>query len=158
MLFVAAASTNPAWWVVVLPVVAALAGGLIAQSLPEFFARKRVGRERYDAAIAAVTRAMSARHGVGMTFPPEWTHAEGDEVRADRRDASKTTLVTYLSADSDARAKLAALHPWSPDLRQYWDRAALDETTFDTLLSLLHERRGRPKDRFDEKGQSLASY
>lgn len=87
-----------------------------------------------------------------MSFPQEWTHGTDEEWKKDQREASKNALTGFLQADADARAALAALHPWSPDLRPYWDRVPIDESDFEQLLRLLHDRRETPTTRFDDHG------
>lgn len=54
----------------------------------------------------------------------------------------------YLAASAEARAALAALHPWSPDLQAYWDGTLLREEHFDTVISILYERRKSPLKRY----------
>jgi hypothetical protein len=46
-----------------------------------------------------------------------------------------------------ARLALAALHPFSPDLRPYWDRFEVGENDLDRLIDILTTRRQRPRQR-----------
>jgi hypothetical protein len=57
------------FWLVILPVVGALLGVVVGQLGPEFFRRRATAEARYDAAIAAVGKALAARQGVGLDFP-----------------------------------------------------------------------------------------
>jgi hypothetical protein len=52
------------------------------------------------------------------------------------------TLKCFLDAKLAARAALAALHPYSSDLKRFWDKnEAAGQEDFDELISLLAERR-----------------
>ncbi len=56
----------------------------------------------------------------------------------------------FLVASADARAALAALHPWSPDLQVYWDGTFLGEEHFNLVIELLYERRKSPLKRYSD--------
>lgn len=73
-----------------------------------------------------------------LKSPDAATHA------ATESELSKAAMERYLAASSEARAALAALHPWSPDLQGYWDGTLLREEHFDTVIGVLYERRKSP--------------
>jgi hypothetical protein len=150
------ASATPAWWIATLPVAGALLGVALGQFMPEWFRRRSTAEARYDAAIAAVATMRSAHHGVSLDFPAEWVKASTPAEHAqDKHELSKEALKRWLDAAAEARAALAALYPWSPDLRAYWDRPFIDEQDFDSLMRLLFERRRAPLARFDASGRRL---
>jgi hypothetical protein len=53
----------------------------------------------------------------------------------------------FVEAAAEARAALAALHPYSPDLRPHWDRFEVPESDTDELIDLLMQRRRQPTKR-----------
>ncbi len=98
----------------------------------------------------------SAQHGVMLDFPAEWVRAPTPHDHArDKHELSKQALTRYFDAAAEARAALAALYPWSPDLRRHWDQPIIDESEFEPLMELLFERRRAPLARFDERGRAL---
>lgn len=114
------------FWLIVLPVIGALLGVVVGQLGPEVFRRRAVAEARYDEAIVAVGKAFAAKQGVGLEFPAEWVRAPDDAAyAATRHELSKKAMARFLDAQAAARAALAALYPWSPDLRAYWDRPFL---------------------------------
>ncbi|HEX8085266.1 MAG TPA: hypothetical protein VF529_13320 [Solirubrobacteraceae bacterium] len=152
-----AAASTPAWWIVVLPVAGTLLGVAMGQFVPEWFRRRTAAEARYDAAIAPVAKMRSAHHGVQLDFPAAWVQAPTAEQHArDKHELSKQAFTRYLDAAADARSSLAALYPWSPDLRRHWDQPFIDETEFEPLMAVLFERRRAPMARFDERGRAVA--
>ena len=149
-LIVPAAVETPAWLLLAVPAVTAFLGFVAGQLVPEFLSRRAIARGRYDTAIAAVSKAASARHGVGVRIPPEYLRATtGGEHAAAEAELSKAGVERFLKLDGEARAALAALYPWSPDLRTYWDRAFMDDKAFDELIGVLIKRRKSPFKRHD---------
>ena len=126
-----AATNTPAWLLLTVPAVTALLGFVAGQLVPEFLNRRALARSRYDTAIAAVSRAASSRHGVGVVVPSEYLRATtGAEHAAIEAELSKAGVERFVRMDAEARAALAALHPWSPDPRDYWDRPFMNEKDF----------------------------
>lgn len=76
----AAATETPIWFLFAVPALTALLGFVVGQVVPELFNRRAAGRARYDAAIAAVSRAHAARFGVGLGIPMEWLKSHFDTV------------------------------------------------------------------------------
>ena len=139
-----AVSQTP-FWLIALPIVGTLLGVIVGLLGPEWFRRRAAAEARYDAAVIAVSRAFAARHGVGLDFPPEWVRAPDDaSYKATAHELSSAGLARYLDASAEARSTLASLYPWSPDLREYWDRSVLGDDTFDPLIATLIERRKAP--------------
>lgn len=139
-----AVSQTP-FWFVALPIVGTLLGVVVGLLGPEWFRRRATAEARYDAAISAVSKAYGARHGVGLQFPPEWVRAPDDAAyEATAHELSKAGLARYLDASAEARSALASLYPWSPDLRDHWDRPVFKEDAFDPLITTLTERRKSP--------------
>lgn len=142
---VLAVAETPAWLLLAIPTLTALLGFVVGQLVPEFLKRRAAGRERYDVAITAVSRAHAARFGVGLGIPMEWLKSPDAATHAATESGlSKAAMERYLVASSEARAALAALHPWSPDLQEYWDGTLLREEHFDTVICILYERRKSP--------------
>lgn len=139
---VLAASQAPAWLLLAVPTLTAFLGFLVGQLVPEFLSRRAAGRARYDAAIAAVTTAYAARHGVGLGIPEKWLKSPDDATHAaSEAELSKAAVVRFLDASAEARSALAALYPWSPDLQVYWDRPFMDDDDFAKLVNILADRR-----------------
>jgi hypothetical protein len=146
---VLAVAETPAWLLLAIPALTALLGFAVGQLVPEFLKRRATGRARYDAAISAVSRAHAARFGVGLGIPKEWLKAPDAATHAaTESELSRAAIERFLVASSEARAALAALHPWSPDLQVYWDGTFLQEEHFDTVIGLLYERRKSPLKRY----------
>lgn len=81
----------------------------------------------------------------------EWLKSPDAAIHAaTESELSKAAMERFLVASSDARAALAALHPWSPDLQIYWDGTLLREEHFDTVIGLLYERRRSPLKRYGD--------
>jgi hypothetical protein len=128
-----------------VPVVAALGGVTLGAVLPHFFTEHRNAEARYDAAIAAVTRLQSARHGVGLALPADAVKAVNAEEHARiEQELSVEGVRRFLTAAAEARATLAALYPYSPDLREFWDRFEVPDAELDGLVRILSERRRKP--------------
>ena len=91
----------------------------------------------YDDAIAAVAEVEASRMGSGFahiqdTFPAI-TGAKKDEM-VELLEAG--TLKRFLDAKMAARAALAALHPYSTDLKRFSDKSeAASQEDFDELIS-----------------------
>jgi hypothetical protein len=148
---VLAAAETPAWLLLAVPAVTAFLGFVAGQLVPEFLSRRALARSRYDTAIAAVSKAASTRHGVGVRVPPEYLRSTtGAEHASVEAELSKAGVERFVREDAEARAALAVLYPWSPDLRAYWDRPFMDENAFDEVVGILVKRRKRP---FKRHGQ-----
>lgn len=142
--------TQTPFWLVALPAIAALLGVVVGQVIPEFFSRRAAGRERYDAAIAAVSKAYATRHGVGLGIKQEWLKSPDDETHAaTEQEFSKAAVERFLNASAETRSALASLYPWSPDLRVYWDRPFMKDDDFDAVIAILAKRRKSPLKRHD---------
>jgi hypothetical protein len=98
----------------------------------------------YDAAIAAVAALEAARwghglHGESVTTLPVLTPEE-KEVLMKELDTEATRRL--VAAKDAARIALAALHPYAPDLKRYWDKnEPVHENESDAVLTLLAKRR-----------------
>lgn len=137
-------------WLVVLPVAGALLGVALGQFAPEHFRRRATAQARYDRAIAGLAAADTARVGVGIRVPPDWLRSTDAQQHAEvERDLSITTVRRWLEAEAEARAALAELQPWSPDIRPWWDRRLLPDESFTVLAPLLSERRREPLKRYE---------
>jgi hypothetical protein len=150
---VLAAAETPAWLLLAVPAVTAFLGFVAGQLVPEYISRRAAARSRYDTAIAAVSKAASTRHGVGVSVPTGYLRATtGAEHASVEAELSKAGVERFVKEDAEARAALAVLYPWSPDLRDYWDRPFMDEKTFDEVIGILVERRKHPFKRHGEAG------
>ncbi len=121
-----------------LPVAGALLGVVAGHIAPEWFRRRAIAQARYDTAIAAVARMRSALHGVGLDFPVEWIRGTDEQHTITKHELSKEALKRFLDAAAEARSALAALHPWSPDLKGYWDQPFIPEADFEPLMRRLY--------------------
>lgn len=134
-----------------LPVLGALVGVLVGQLGPEVLRRRAIAEARYDDAISGIGRLIAARQGVGIRIPEEWARSP-DETSHEQleHELSSAALKRYFEASAAARAALAELHPWSPDLRPYWDGPVISEDDFEDLVSLLVQRRKKPFTRYSK--------
>jgi hypothetical protein len=97
---------------------------------------------RYRAAVAAL---QAARHGAGLNIAPNHLQAVDAAAEAQAvQELSTEGVRRFLDAAAAARAALAALHVYSPDLRTYWDKFEVTDAELDPLVKLLFERRRRP--------------
>ncbi|MDX6589387.1 MAG: hypothetical protein QOI84_661 [Solirubrobacterales bacterium] len=150
-----AVAETPAWLLLAIPTLTALLGFMVGQLVPEFLKRRAAGRERYDAAITAVSRAHAARFGVGLGIPMEWLKSPDAATHAaTESELSKAAMERYLVASAEARSALAALHPWSPDLQVYWDGTLLREEHFDNVIAILYGRRRSPLKRYGNSAKA----
>jgi hypothetical protein len=86
-----------------------------------------------------------------VRVPPEYLRSTtGAEHASVEAELSKAGVERFVREDAEARAALAVLYPWSPDLRAYWDRPFMDENAFDEVVGILVKRRKRP---FKRHGQ-----
>jgi len=60
------------------------------------------------------------------------------------QELSTDGVKSFLAAAAAARAALAALHAYSPDLQRYWDKFEIEPAELDGLVDLLYERRMNP--------------
>ncbi len=129
---------------VLTPVMTGLAGVSLGGYLVHIFTRRRAAEGRYDDAITAVARLQAERHAGNVSVPGEYVKASGDELLKIERELSVDDVKRFIEARADARAALAALYPYSPDLRRYWDKTEIPEAELDELTDLLMKRRRRP--------------
>jgi hypothetical protein len=64
-------------------------------------------------------------------------------------DLSKEGVRQFLQAAAESRAALAALHPYSSDLKEYWDKFEILGHEWEPLIDLLSERRRKPRTRHE---------
>jgi hypothetical protein len=139
---------------VIVPAAAALLGVALGQLLPHFFEGRRSARARYDAAIAAVTRAEANRWGTNMAIDPEHMGGDATRARALSAELSEDSIKRWTESQHEARIALAALHPWSPDLQSYWNRFEVTTPAeAQDLLDLLMERAKKPTKRYAGRAQ-----
>lgn len=149
------AAETPAWLLLAVPALTAFLGFIVGQLVPEFLNRMAMGRARYDAALDSVTKAYAARHGIALGFPKKWVKSPNDAKHAETEsELSKDAVVRFLDASAEARSALAALHPWSPDLRIYWDKPFMDDDDFPNLVNILADRRKSPLKRYEGDRES----
>lgn len=144
-------------WTTLAPALVALGGvliGLIASPLFQYYAR---GLGRYDDAIAAVARQEALRHGrIALHLDGEMVRAvRPDDLAITEHELSTDGVRAYLEAASEARAALAQLYPWSPDLRKYWGQPkVLSFEECEEVLGILATRRRRPWKRHTDASSS----
>jgi hypothetical protein len=112
--------------------------------LIHLFTRRRTAEGRYDDALTAVARLQAERHTGNLSIPGKLVKATGTELAKIEQDLSVDGVKRFLEARADARAALAALYPYSPDLRRYWDKVEISDAELDELTQLLLERRRKP--------------
>ncbi len=97
----------------------------------------------YDNAIAAVAAVEASRWGPGLGIAPgTFPAVSAGKMKETIEYLETETLKRFLDAKLAARTALAALHPYSSDLKRFWDKnEAADQEDFDELISLLAERR-----------------
>lgn len=131
----------------IVPVATGLAGVSLAGYLVHYFTKRRAAEARYDDAITAVARVQSERHAGNISVPGDYVKAQGPELAKIEQQLSVEGVQRFLEACAEARAALAALHAYSPDLRRYWDKLEIAPEELDTLTELLVERRRKPTKR-----------
>jgi len=139
------AQTSPT--LLLLAPALAFLGAILGALVPKLLERRTAAQARYDAAVTAVTRWWAYRAGVGLHIPRTYLRSPNDSAHATaEHDLSVTAVRRWLDAAATARAALAALYPYSPDLQPYWDRFEIvsTEDELDVLLAVLHDRRTRP--------------
>lgn len=138
-----------AYFALVLAPIIALVGIVVGQLLPEYLSTRRTVRDRYDAAISAVAGLQAARHAAGVNVPSQFLKPvnEQEEQKA-VQELSTEGVRSFLAAAASARKALSALHPYSPDLKPYWDKFEVPEAELDELVDLLYERRKKPLKRY----------
>jgi hypothetical protein len=126
-----------------------LIGVIVGRLLPEYFARRRRVAALYDGAIAALARAEADRHGAALNVPRALTGATTQDAHEEIvQQLSTDGTRRFLESAADARAALATLHPYSPDLKAYWDRFDVTSDEFDALVALLARRKAKPLKRY----------
>ncbi|MET9019213.1 hypothetical protein ABZV93_04435 [Actinopolymorpha sp. NPDC004070] len=125
--------------------LASLLGVLLGAYLPRRFDQTYTARARYDAAVTAAAKLQAARNGVGLNIPQRFTAASSiEEHETIVQELSTDAVKRFLQAASDARASLAELYPYSPDLKIYWDKFEISPDELDNLIATLTDRRKRP--------------
>lgn len=133
---------------VIVGPLATLLGVVLGALLPRYLDARKEAQARYDAAIAAVTKLQAARWGAGFEIPGDSLKAENEPQRKQAiHELSKEGVREFLQAAAESRAALAALHPYSPDLKKYWDRFEIPGQEWEPLIDLLSERRRKPRSR-----------
>ena len=131
-----------------VPAGAVIAGVLLGGFLPHFLSRRRDAQARYDRAISAVTRLQSARQGITVNIPAEVVKARSsEELSGIEQELSIERVRRFLEAAAEARAAVAELYPFSPDLRGYWSKFEISDSEVDGLVGVLMKRRRRPTKR-----------
>ncbi len=93
--------------------------------------------------MAAVASVEAARWGANLnikagTFPA----LSSAQLAKVIEDQEVDVLRKFESAKLSARGALAVLHPYSPDLKRFWDKnEAPLESEFNELMTLLADRR-----------------
>lgn len=124
---------------------AGLGGVAIGALLSRFIELRREASARYERAIQALASQQAFRHGAAVGVPPAMVKAvDSSDHKAIERELSVAAVQRFLEAAAETRAALAALHPWSPDLREYWDRFEVPEADFADLSERLATRRRKP--------------
>lgn len=127
-----------------VPAMTTLGGVSVAGYLVHRFTQRRTAEARYDDAISAVARLQAARHAGNVKVPGKYVQAEGEQLAQIEQQLSVETVRQFMDAAADARAALAALYAYSPDLRRFWDKLELPQHELDEVTALLMERRRKP--------------
>jgi hypothetical protein len=131
-----------------VPALAVIAGVVVGGLLPDLLAQRRSAQAKYDKAISAVARMQSTRQGVPVSMPAELVKARTpQELASIEQSLSIDNVRQFMAAAAEARAALAELHPFSPDLRSYWNKFEIPDTEMDGLVDVLMTRRRRPTKR-----------
>ena len=136
------------WWLLLASPALALVGVVVGATLPRLFEHRREGQARYDAAISALAREQADRHGAGLHVPENFINAVNSEAQAEvLQELSTDGVRRFLTSAAEARATLATLHPYSPDLQSYWDKFERSQSEMDELIVVLRRRRRWPNRR-----------
>lgn len=136
--------------VAVISAASALLGVVLGQALPELFARRRLARKLYEDALTAVclleASLWNGQTNIEKDAYPLLSNNDLDEVR---QELACESIKQVVAARASARAALAALYPYSPDLRSRWDsKPIVAEGEFDGLINTLVERSKKPTKRY----------
>jgi hypothetical protein len=136
--------------VAVISAASALLGVVLGQSLPELFGRRRLARKLYEDALTAVCLLQAAlwngQTNIDANAYPILSKSDLDEFR---QELARESIKQVIAAHTSARAALAALYPYSPDLRAQWDsRPIVADGDFDELINTLMERGKKPTKRY----------
>ena len=137
---------------VLAPAILALLGALAVTLIAPVVQTYLQARARYDTAIAAVARQQASKQGrVALQLDPDLLRAtDPSQVATVEHELSTEGYRVYLEAATDARVALAALHPWSPDLRKFWDKpGVLEFEDTEQITAILVDRRKRPNKRYE---------
>ncbi|MBA3809204.1 MAG: hypothetical protein H0X28_12570 [Solirubrobacterales bacterium] len=135
--------------VAILAPVSALAGVVIGQALPEVFTRRRLARKLYKDALTAVCVLQAALWNGQTNIDSEaYPILSESDLQSFRQELARESIKAVVAARAAARASLAALYPYSPDLRTQWDSAAIvADEDFDALIRTLVERSRKPTEK-----------
>jgi hypothetical protein len=129
----------------IIAVLGTLVGVALGALLPALLDSRRAAQARYDKALTAVARLQAARHGAGLNISDHYLGAtDASAAAAARQRLSEAGVQRFLDAAHEARAALAELYPWSPELRQYWDAFEVSDSSLDEVTSTFVKRRQRP--------------
>ena len=124
---------------------AGLGGVVIGAVLSRFIEQRREGAARYERAMQALALLQASRHGAAVGVPPALVKSvDESDHKGIERELAIAAVKRFIEAAAETRAALAALHPWSPDLRELWDRFEVPEDDFAHLSELLATRRRKP--------------
>lgn len=92
--------------------------------------------------------ARSSASAPGTVLRANLLKAESEGQRKQAiHELAKEGVREFVQAAAESRAALAALHPYSPDLKEYWDKFEIPGQEWEPLIALLSERRRKPRTR-----------
>lgn len=135
--------------VAVISAASALLGVVLGQALPELFARRRLARKLYEDALTAICLLQAALwNGQTNIEKDAYPILSKNDLDQFRQELARESIKQVVAARASARAALAALYPYSPDLRSQWDsQLIVADGEFDRLINILVERSKRPTKR-----------
>ncbi|MGH2852661.1 MAG: hypothetical protein ACRDLF_00495 [Solirubrobacteraceae bacterium] len=143
--------------VAVISAASALIGVVLGQALPEMFARRRLARKLYEDALTAICLFQAALwNGQTNIEADAYPVLSPNDLDKFRQELARESIKQVMAARASARAALAALYPYSPDLRSQWDSAPIvADGDFDKLINILVERSKKPTKRHSASHRPL---
>lgn len=118
-----------------------LAAGAI---LTYLFAVRRSRREQIDRlfgeAMAGVVELQASRH-IGSGIPPDLLQGTSDQHEQLRLEVTAQAIKSFIEAARETRAQLAAVYPYCPEVRPYFEKFEVSPHEVDELLRILREAR-----------------
>lgn len=114
--------------------------------LTYLFAIRRFRREEIDRlfneAMAAVVELQASRH-IGSGIPAELLQGTAEQHAELRVEIARDAIKAFVASARETRLKLAAVYPYCPQVRPYFEKFEVPGNEVDPLLDILLAGRRR---------------